>query len=129
MTRLEEFVTTRNRLATRYDDKLKELPIILPFQSENTYSSFHLYVIRLNLDIIEKSHKQVFQELRDKGIGVNLHYIPVHIHPYYQAMGFKIGDFPEAEKYYREAISIPIFHGLKNDQQDLVIHAITEVLA
>jgi len=75
------------------------------------------------------SQKQVFQELRDKGIGVNLHYIPVHIHPYYQAMGFKIGDFPEAEKYYREAISIPIFHGLKNDQQDLVIQAITEVLA
>jgi len=86
-------------------------------------------VIRLNIDIIEKSHKQVFQELRDKSIGVNLHYIPVHIHPYYQSMGFKLGDFPEAEKYYREAISIPIFPGLKNDQQDTVIRAITEVIA
>ena len=128
MTRLEEFVTTRHRLAKRYDDKLNELPIILPFQSENTYSSFHLYVIRLNLELIKKSHKQVFQELRDRGIGVNLHYIPVHIHPYYQAMGFKIGDFPEAENYYREAISIPIYHGLKNDEQDSVIQAITEVL-
>ena len=128
MTRLEEFVTTRNRLARRYDEKLKELPIVLPFQSENTYSSFHLYVIRLNLEIVRKSQKQIFQELRDKDIGVNLHYIPVHIHPYYQAMGFKIGDFPEAEKYYREAISIPIFHGMKIGQQDLVIRAINEVL-
>lgn len=129
MLRLEEFVATRNRLATRYDDKLKQLPIKLPFQSKDTYSSFHLYVIRLDLDNIKKTHKQVFQELRDKGIGVNLHYIPVHIHPYYQAMGFKTGDFHEAEKYYREAISIPIFHSLTNHQQDLVIRTITEVLA
>jgi UDP-4-amino-4,6-dideoxy-N-acetyl-beta-L-altrosamine transaminase len=128
MSRIEEFVTTRNTLAKIYNDKLKKLPIILPFQSENTYSSFHLYVIRLDLDIIEKSHKQVFQELRDKGIGVNLHYIPVHIHPYYRSMGFKLGDFPEAEKYYNEAISIPIFHGLKDDQQNTVIRAITEVI-
>jgi UDP-4-amino-4,6-dideoxy-N-acetyl-beta-L-altrosamine transaminase len=128
MSRIEEFVTTRNTLAKIYNDKLKKLPIILPFQSENTYSSFHLYVIRLDLDIIEKSHKQVFQELRDKGIGVNLHYIPVHIHPYYRSMGFKLGDFPEAEKYYSEAISIPIFHGLKDDQQNTVIRAITEVI-
>ena len=129
MSRLEEFVTTRNTLATIYNDKLKKLPIILPFQSENTYSSFHLYVIRLDLDIIKKSHNQVFQELRDKGIGVNLHYIPVHIHPYYRSMGFKLGDFPEAEKYYSEAISIPIFHGLKEDQQNTVIRAITEAIA
>jgi UDP-4-amino-4,6-dideoxy-N-acetyl-beta-L-altrosamine transaminase len=129
MSRLEEFVTTRHRLAKRYDDKLKELPILLPLQSENTYSSFHLYVIRLNLDIIEKSHKQVFQELLDKGVGVNLHYIPVHIHPFYQELGFKLGDFPEAEKYYGQAISIPIFYGLKDDTQDLVIDAITEILA
>jgi len=129
MSRLEEFVATRHRLASRYDDKLKGLPIMLPFQSKNTYSSFHLYVIRLNLDIIEKSHKQVFQELRDKGVGVNLHYIPVHLHPFYQQLGFKLGDFPAAEKYYGQAISIPIFHGLKDDTQDLVIDAITETLS
>ena len=112
-----------------YDDRLKDLPIILPFQADTCYSSFHLYVIRLNLDLIEKSHKQVFEELRSKNIGVNLHYIPVHLHPYYQTMGFKSGDFPEAEQYSKEAISIPIFHGLKKDQQDEVIQAITEVLA
>ena len=98
MARLEEFVATRHRLARRYYDKLNQLPIVLPFQSKTTYSSFHLYIIRLNLEIIGKPHKQVFQELRDKGVGVNLHYIPVHIHPFYQAMGFKLGDFPEAER-------------------------------
>ena len=88
-----------------------------------------MYVIRLNLDLIEKSHKEVFEALRSKDIGVNLHYIPVHIHPYYQSLGFHLGDFPEAEQYYKEAISIPIFHGLKIEQQDSVINAITEVIA
>lgn len=128
VNRLEEFVTTRNKLAARYDNKLKSLPLTLPFQSKNTYSSFHLYVVRLDLENIQKSHKQVFKELRDKGIGVNLHYIPVHMHPYYQSKGFKFGDFPEAEKYYSEAISIPIFYGLKNNEQDRVVNAITEVI-
>ena len=82
----------------------------------------------IDLENIQKSHKQVFKELRDKGIGVNLHYIPVHMHPYYQSKGFKFGDFPEAEKYYSEAISIPIFYGLKNNEQDRVVNAITEVI-
>ena len=129
MNRVDEFVSSRHKQAQRYDDRLKDLPIILPFQADTCYSSFHLYVIRLNLDLIEKSHKQVFEELRSKDIGVNLHYIPVHLHPYYKTMGFKPGDFPEAEQYSKEAISIPIFHGLKKDQQDEVIQAITEVLA
>ena len=80
-----------------------------------------MYVIRLRLEFIKKSHKQVFQELRDKGIGVNLHYIPVHFHPYYKSMGFAPGDFPEA-------ISIPIFYGLKEEMQNEVIKTITEVL-
>ena len=129
MNRVDEFVSSRHKQAQRYNDRLKDLPIILPFQADTCYSSFHLYVIRLNLDLIEKSHKQVFEELRSKNIGVNLHYIPVHLHPYYQAIGFKSGDFPEAEQYSKEAISIPIFHGLKKNQQDEVIQAITEVLA
>ena len=81
MNRVDEFVSSRHKQAQRYDDRLKDLPIILPFQADTCYSSFHLYVIRLNLDLIEKSHKQVFEELRSKDIGVNLHYIPVHLHP------------------------------------------------
>lgn len=128
MQRLEEFISSRHKLARIYDEKLKNLPIILPFQLENTYSGLHLYVIRLQLNEIEKTHKQVFEELREKGIGVNLHYIPVHTQPYYKSMGFGLGDFPEAEKYYQDAISIPMFHGMTPEQQDEVVAVLSEVL-
>lgn len=129
MERLDDFVSARHNLANIYNKELSELPIDLPFQLENTYSGMHLYVIRLNLNEIKKSHKKVFEELRERGIGVNLHYIPVHIQPYYKRMGFDWGDFPVAENYYQEAISIPIFHGMTDDQQNEVIATLVEVLA
>lgn len=129
MQRIEKFVMYRHRLASRYDLELRELPVTLPFQLENTYSAWHLYVIRLKLDMINKSHKEVFHNLRERGIGVNLHYIPVHTQPYYKAIGFDWGDFPEAEKYYQEAISIPLFHGMTIEQQDKVIASLAEVLS
>ena len=129
MERLDDFVAGRHSLANIYNKELSELPIDLPFQLENTYSGMHLYVIRLNLNEIKKSHKKVFEELREKGVGVNLHYIPVHIQPYYKRMGFDWGDFPVAENYYQEAISIPIFHGMTDDQQNEVIATLVEVLA
>jgi UDP-4-amino-4,6-dideoxy-N-acetyl-beta-L-altrosamine transaminase len=129
MERLDDFVAARHSLANIYNKELSELPISLPFQLENTYSGMHLYVIRLNLNEIKKSHKKVFEELRERGVGVNLHYIPVHIQPYYKRMGFDWGDFPAAENYYQEAISIPIFHGMTDDQQNEVIATLVEVLA
>ena len=129
MERLDDFVAARHSLANIYNKELSELPIDLPFQLENTYSGMHLYVIRLNLNEIKKSHKKVFEELRERGVGVNLHYIPVHIQPYYKRMGFDWGDFPVAENYYQEAISIPIFHGMTDDQQNEVIATLVEVLA
>lgn len=129
MEHLDDFVSARHNLANIYNKELSELPIDLPFQLENTYSGMHLYVIRLNLNEIKKSHKKVFEELRERGIGVNLHYIPVHIQPYYKRMGFDWGDFPVAENYYQEAISIPIFHGMTDDQQNEVIATLVEVLA
>jgi UDP-4-amino-4,6-dideoxy-N-acetyl-beta-L-altrosamine transaminase len=128
MERLDDFVAARHSLANIYNKELSELPIDLPFQLENTYSGMHLYVIRLNLNEIKKSHKKVFEELRERGVGVNLHYIPVHIQPYYKRMGFDWGDFPVAENYYQEAISIPIFHGMTDDQQNEVIATLVEVL-
>jgi UDP-4-amino-4,6-dideoxy-N-acetyl-beta-L-altrosamine transaminase len=128
MERLDDFVAARHSLANIYNKELSELPIDLPFQLENTYSGMHLYVIRLNLNEIKKSHKKVFEELRERGVGVNLHYIPVHIQPYYKRMGFGWGDFPVAENYYQEAISIPIFHGMTDDQQNEVIATLVEVL-
>ncbi|KAA1152439.1 UDP-4-amino-4,6-dideoxy-N-acetyl-beta-L-altrosamine transaminase [Pseudoalteromonas sp. FUC4] len=128
MSRLSEFVTARHELAVRYYDKLASLSIILPYQLPNTYSGLHLYVIRLNLNEISKTHKEVFDELRENGIGVNLHYIPVHLQPYYQKMGFKQGDFPNAESYYSNAISLPMFHGMTHEQQDEVISKLTQIL-
>ncbi|QMW14234.1 UDP-4-amino-4,6-dideoxy-N-acetyl-beta-L-altrosamine transaminase [Pseudoalteromonas sp. MT33b] len=129
MSRLESFVAARHQLANRYNEKLAHLPITLPYQLPETYSGLHLYVIRLNLSAITKSHKQVFDELRAAGIGVNLHYIPVHLQPYYQRMGFNVGDYPEAERYYAEAISIPMFHGMTHEQQDDVVKQLTAVLS
>jgi UDP-4-amino-4,6-dideoxy-N-acetyl-beta-L-altrosamine transaminase len=128
MERLDEFVRQRHRLAKRYDEAFVDLPVILPWQHPDTYSAFHLYVIRLRLDRIGKTHRQVFEELRAGGILVNLHYIPVHIQPYYRNSGFSAGDFPEAERYYSEAISLPLYSGLAESDQDRVICALREVL-
>ncbi|MGY5708911.1 UDP-4-amino-4,6-dideoxy-N-acetyl-beta-L-altrosamine transaminase [Vibrio cincinnatiensis] len=128
MSRLQQFITARHRLAERYYQGLKDLPITLPYQLENTYSGLHLFVIRLQLDKIVLTHKQVFDALRENGIGVNLHYIPVHTQPYYEKMGFEKGDFPHAERYYQEAISLPMFHTMTNDQQDEVIRVLSNIL-
>lgn len=129
MQRLDEFVTRRRYLVQRYDRLLQDLPIILPYQHCDTESSWHLYVIRLNLGKINKTHRQIFEELRGAGIGVNLHYIPVHIQPYYQNLGFQSGDFPKAEKYYQNAISIPLYYGLTDQEQDEVITKMYEILS
>lgn len=129
MMRLADFVATRHKIAERYNFLLKDLPVQIPFQLEDTYSGLHLYVIRLNLDEIRISHKQVFAELRANGIGVNLHYIPVHMQPYYKTMGFEIGDFPESEKYYSEAISLPMFPNLTEDDQNRVVDVLASIVA
>jgi len=128
MKRLDDFVIARHQLAIRYYEKLAGLPITLPYQLPNTYSGLHLFVIRLNLNEITKTHKEVFDALRANGIGVNLHYIPVHLQPYYQKMGFKRGDYPHAEAYYTNAISIPMFHGMTLAEQDEVINTLTAIL-
>lgn len=128
MQRLNEFVTARHKLASRYNEKLADLSLVLPYQLPDTYSGLHLFVIRLRLDEIELTHNQVFDALRERGIGVNLHYIPVHTQPYYQDMGFADGDFPESERYYSEAISLPMFHGMSEEQQDTVVETLTDIL-
>ena len=125
MMRLTKFVSTRHKIAERYNLLLKDLPVQIPYQLEKTYSSMHLYVIRLQLDEILMTHSEVFDELRANQIAVNLHYIPVHIHPYYKAMGFRYGDFPVAEKYYKEAISLPMYPGLSKSDQDKVVQVLT----
>ncbi|VVO89784.1 UDP-4-amino-4, 6-dideoxy-N-acetyl-beta-L-altrosamine transaminase [Pseudomonas fluorescens] len=128
MERLDSYVARRHQLARRYDDLLSSLPINTPWQHPDSYSGLHLYVIRLQLDQIQKTHCEVFEALRELGIGVNLHYIPVHTQPHYERMGFKAGDFPQAQTYYREAISIPMFQTMTDEQQDEVIAALRKAV-
>jgi|TARA_R100000149_G_scaffold66459_1_gene45638 UDP-4-amino-4,6-dideoxy-N-acetyl-beta-L-altrosamine transaminase len=128
MARLEDFVQRRHELARRYDEMLADLPVVTPWQHPDSYSGLHLYVIRLKLGEIRASHREVFESLRKQGIGVNLHYIPVHTQPFYEAMGFAPDDFPESMRYYKEAISIPMFHGLTFEQQDAVVAALKAAL-
>lgn len=120
MTRLSQYVARRHEIARRYNELLADLPLTLPWQHPDSYSAYHLYVIRLELEKISATHLQVFEALREKDILVNLHYIPVHTQPFYQKMGFKQGDYPEAERYYREAISIPM-HPLLTDAEQVVV--------
>jgi UDP-4-amino-4,6-dideoxy-N-acetyl-beta-L-altrosamine transaminase len=124
MERLDQYVARRHELAHRYDQLLVGLPVTTPQQHADSYSGLHLYVIRLNLDQIKRSHLEVFESLREQGVGVNVHYIPVHVQPHYQQMGFKTGDFPEAERYYGEAISLPMFQTMTEAQQDAVVAAV-----
>jgi len=119
--RIDEFVTKRHAIAQRYNELLTELPITKPKQIAESFSSFHLYVIRLKLPEINNSQRQVFAAFNEEGVHVNLHYIPVYLQPYYQNMGFKRGYCPEAERYYSEAISIPIFPTLTKDQLDCIL--------
>ena len=129
MTRLTHYVERRHEIAQRYNELLADLPLTLPWQHSDSYSAYHLYVIRLQLDKINTTHLHVFEALRAKDILVNLHYIPVHLQPYYQQMGFKAGDYPEAERYYREAISIPMHPSLTNEDQDYVVSSLLNALS
>lgn len=128
LERLDRYVSRRHELASRYDALLRELPVVTPWQHPDGYSGLHLYVIRLPVDRVGHSHREVFESLRAQGIGVNLHYIPVHTQPYYRQFGFRPGDFPEAERYYREAISLPMFSAMTEGQQDEVVAALGRAL-
>jgi UDP-4-amino-4,6-dideoxy-N-acetyl-beta-L-altrosamine transaminase len=128
MQRLSLFVERRRGLAKRYNELLSDLPITLPQQHEDTTSSWHLFIVRFNLNKIGKTQSQIFDECRAAGIGVNLHYIPVHLQPYYSDLGFKQGDYPAAEAYYANAISIPLFHSMTDAQQDEVVRVVKEIV-
>jgi len=128
VSQLTKFLARRCEIAAAYDEAFAELPLIRPWRDPKVSSSWHLYVIQLVLDRIKKSHRQTFEELREAGIGVNLHYIPVHLQPFYRNLGFKPGDFPQAEKYYRGAITLPIFSRMTQDELNFVIAQVRKVL-
>lgn len=128
MQRLDEFVTRRHAIAARYEELLAELPVVTPWQQADSHSAYHLYVIRLQLAEISKTQRTVFEALHAAGILVNLHYIPVYRQPYYAQLGFEAGYCPEAEQYYLEAISLPMYPGLTEVQQDRVVAALHEAI-
>ena len=121
LKRVDDFVSRRNALATIYDAEISKEYFEFSVLNDLSYSSYHLYVIKLKDIFDRKDHRLFFEHLRDQNIGVNIHYIPVHFHPYYKKLGFNVGDFPNAENYYHRAISIPLFYGLEEEEQLYVI--------
>jgi dTDP-4-amino-4,6-dideoxygalactose transaminase len=126
--RLDEYVVARAAHAERYDTLLATLPLTRPWQSPDTRSAWHLYIVHVDTGQIAASHYEVFEALRADGIGVNLHYIPVHLQPFYRDMGFAPGDFPKAEHYYDGAISLPLYPGMSEDDQDKIVASLTRAL-
>jgi len=127
MKRLDEFVSRRHEIFDRYNKLFSDTPLTTPFQHPNSYSSLHLYVIKLDHSSLEKSKVEVFEEIIAAGVGINLHYIPVYHHPYYQKLGFKKGYCPEAEGYYSCALSLPMYSGLDRKSQDKVSDVVKSI--
>ncbi len=122
LTKLDQFTEKRQKQAAFYSERLKGLPLKLPEPSE--FSAWHIFAVEL----LDHDRKTVFNALQKKGIGVNVHYIPIHLHPYYQSLGFKLGDFPNAEDYYNMALTLPLFPSMSEDEQDFVVDSLREVL-
>jgi dTDP-4-amino-4,6-dideoxygalactose transaminase len=125
--RLAKFVARRQTIAARYHEGLAGLPVIRQFVPEGTLSALHLYVIELD-ETVRRTRAEVFAAMRSSGIGVNVHYIPVHLQPWYRALGFSRGDFPAAEKYYDFALTLPIHPNLSVEQQDYVMERLSHAL-
>jgi dTDP-4-amino-4,6-dideoxygalactose transaminase len=128
MNRLDTYVARRRVLARRYDELLKGTPLILPWQDPRSQSAWHLYVVQVVASPAKRIRRASFEALRLAGIGVNVHYIPVHLQPYYRSKGFAAGDFPEAERYSERAISLPLFYALSDDEQLQVADAVRTTL-
>jgi UDP-4-amino-4,6-dideoxy-N-acetyl-beta-L-altrosamine transaminase len=126
MRRVDEFVAARRRVAARYDDLLSGSPVQTPWQHPDAASAWHLYVVRLKLKEVRRSHRAVFEAVRKAGIGVNLHYMPVYRQPYYANLGASGAECPEAERYYGEAITLPLYPGLDAEQQERVVKTLRE---
>lgn len=125
LQKVDQFVKRRHELARYYDEHLQSLPLKTPFRHPDSYSALHLYPILIEQN---KTRKQVFLELQAKSIGVNVHYIPVPMQPFYRRMGFKVENYPNALAYYQKTISLPLYYGLTESEQDYVIHSLREIL-
>ena len=129
MDRLDAFVARRRELVARYDSLLKEVRVRTPYVMEEANPSWHIYIVQVNFSEIGKTKAQVFQEMKARGIVLNLHYIPVHRQPYYEKLGFHKGDFPHSEQYYYAAFTLPLYYGLTDEQQDIVASNLRDILS
>lgn len=128
MTRLDAFVARRRELAARYNALLKDFPLVTPDVMKGADPSWHIYIVRMVFGQIGKTKRQIFEEMKERGVVLNLHYIPVHRQPYYEKLGFRQGDFPHSEKYYEEAFTLPLYYSLANDEQDYIVESLWSVL-
>jgi UDP-4-amino-4,6-dideoxy-N-acetyl-beta-L-altrosamine transaminase len=128
LKRLNQYVLSRHEIANRYNSALEDFDVKLPYQHSYNYSSFHLYVVRLNGSNSKLKRLNLFKKFNDHGIGVNLHYIPIYKQPYYQNLNIEYDSFPESELYYEEAITLPIFPNLHQDQQQRIIDILCDQL-
>ena len=126
--RLDFFVSKRHQLARRYDELLSQMNIILPFQDPDSYSAYHLYPIQIQAKDKVKSRKNIYKGLLSKDVGVNVHYIPIHLQPFFARRGFSLGDFRNAENYYAGTLSLPLYANLSNSDQDFVINTLQTLL-
>jgi UDP-4-amino-4,6-dideoxy-N-acetyl-beta-L-altrosamine transaminase len=128
LTRLDAYIERRNALARQYDLALAGLPLTLPYVRPENRSAFHIYVVRLDRSATATSHRSVVEQLRGRGIEVNLHYMPVHLQPYYAELGFEAGQFPEAEAHGDEAITLPLYPAMDDEAQRTVVSALRDIL-
>lgn len=123
LKRLDAFLERRRAIAARYDRELADLPLTLPYQHPDAQSSLHLYPVRVRADA-RLTRAELYDALRERGVAANVHYMPIHLQPYYRALGFAEGDFPQAEAYYRETLSLPLYPDLSDEEQSRVIEAL-----
>ena len=128
MKRLDYYIKSRHEIASNYDKEFANIEIVTPYQPKSVYSSYHLYPIRINQNLKFQVQKKIYSNLREKKILVNLHYAPVHLQPYYEKLGFKKNEFPEAEIFHRETITLPMFPILSRNQQNYVIESLISAI-
>jgi UDP-4-amino-4,6-dideoxy-N-acetyl-beta-L-altrosamine transaminase len=129
LARIDGFIARRREIARRYDEMLRGLPVVTPWQHPDCESAMHLYIVRLDRSRIRRTHREVFEAMRAASIGVNLHYIPLYRQPYHARLGHTVAGWPEAERYYAEAISLPIFPTLTDAEQDRVVTVLAQACA
>ena len=129
LKKLDYFIKRRREIVKKYNDSFKSIKELkIPFEAEYSNSGWHIYVIALELNKLKVGRKEIFEALQRENIGVNVHYLPVYLHPYYKKLGYKKGECPVAEKIYKEIITLPLFPSMNDKDVDDVIVAVKKVL-